>query len=105
MKTIAFAGLAFVAGTAAAVACDDHVGRCEIEDWRHVSAAGDRLLVEGVTTCDAGRIMLRLYDGEGDGRRFLAATQSVIGGHTFQAVVVDVAEPESLSIKYSIEPQ
>ena len=96
------AGLLFAGG---AGACDDHHGACEIEDWRYVAQSGDRLMLEGVTTCDKGRIIFRLYDGEGDAAKFVGTDDTYIEGHVFKTYVRDIQPPQALSIKYSIEPQ
>ena len=87
-----------------AQACDDHHGTCEIEDWRWYSV-GDYLNIEGVATCDAGRIRIRLYDGEGDNPKFLGTADGRIKGHTFEAIGKNIQPPQSVSIKYSIEPR
>ena len=95
------AGL-LVAGTAGA--CDDHHGACEIEDWRWYST-GDYLSIEGVATCDAGRIRIRLYEGKGDKPKFIGIADGRITGHVFEAIGQNIQPPDSVSIKYSIEPQ
>lgn len=90
----------------AVLACDDHHGTCEIEDWTHTyTPVAQALQIDGVATCDTGRIRLRLYDGEGDARKFVGVESAFIKGHTFQAIKLQAAEPASLSIKYSIEPR
>ena len=97
----------FIAGwllCATAWACDDHVGECEVEDWRWYSAIAGMVIVEGVTTCDKGKIRFRLYEGTGDNRKFLGTDSGYIGGHAFKAVVMKIGKPKNLSIKYSIEP-
>ena len=83
-------------------ACDDHVGECQIEDWRWHGLAGV-LMVEGVTTCDSGEVVLHLY--EGDGGSFLGVANGYIQGHTFQAMAADITNPSAVAIKYSIEPE
>ena len=98
----AAAGLLF-AGTAQA--CDDHHGACEIEDWRWYTTAGTFLQIEGVATYDTGHIRIRLYDGEGDKPKFLGTAEGLVKGHVFDAIGQNIPEPQSLSIKYSIEPQ
>ena len=99
---------ALAAGTlsaGAALACDDHHGVCEIEDWTHTyTGMMEALQIDGVATCDTGRIRLRLYDGEGDGKKFIGVESAFIKGHTFTAIKLQVAKPAALSIKYSIEP-
>ena len=86
-------------------ACDDHHGACEIEDWRWNIAMGNFLTVEGVTTCDSGLIQIRLYDGEGDARKFVGVASGFVNGHVFNAIAENVdTKPQALSIKYSIQP-
>ena len=94
---------AFSAGTA--LACDDHHGVCEIEDWAYTyTGMMEALQIDGVATCDTGRIRLRLYDGEGDAKKFVGVESAFIEGHIFTAIKLQVAKPTALSIKYSIEP-
>ena len=97
---------AFFLASTAALACDDHVGKCEIEDWNYsYTPMMKALTIDGVATCDAGEVRLRLYDGEGDTRKFLAVSTAYIGGHIFKALVLPVeGRPNALSIKYSIKP-
>lgn len=43
-------------------ACDDHVGKCEIEDWRWFKISEMNMLtIEGVATCDSGMISVSIY--------------------------------------------
>ena len=78
---------------------------CEVEDWRWYTVA-DYLTVEGATTCSSGRIILRLYEGEGEGAKFLGIANAFIEGYAFEAVAQGVnPPPQSVSIKYSVEPQ
>lgn len=100
---LAVTALCLVAGPA--IACDDHHGTCEIEDWTHTyTGMMDALQIDGVATCDTGEVRLRLYDGEGDTKKFLGVENAYIQGHTFQAIKIGVAKPIALSIKYSINP-
>ncbi len=85
-----------------ALACDDHVGTCEIEDWRWQIAMG-MLSIEASTTCDSGLANIRLYDESGDEPRFLGIAQGIVEGHALTAFATDITRPESLSIKYSID--
>ena len=96
------AGLLFAGATQA---CDNHHGACEIEDWRWYVTAGTFLTIEGVATCDAGRVRIRLYEGEGDKPKFLGTADGRIKGHTFEAIGQNIEPPSSVSIKYSIEPR
>ena len=104
MRHIALAAVALLVGTGTAIACDDHVGKCEIEDWKAThTGMMEALQIDGVATCDQGKIMLRLYDGEGDARKFLGVETAYIEGHIFQAIKLRVAKPKALSIRYSIQ--
>ena len=104
MRFIAFAAAAALA-SGGALACDDHVGKCEIEDWRaDYTAVARALTIDGVATCNAGTVRLRLYDGEGDSRKFLGVETAYIEGHIFTAIRLGAEKPRALSIRYSIEP-
>ena len=96
---------AFCLASTVALACDDHTGTCEIEDWKHTyTGMMQAIQIDGVATCNAGRIRLRLYDGEGDGRKFIGVESAFIEGHIFTVFKLQVAKPKALFIKYSIEP-
>ena len=104
MKRIALVAVALLVGTETAIACDDHVGKCEIEDWNHTyTGTMEALQIDGVATCDEGKVRLRLYDGEGDARKFLGVETAYIEGHIFKAIKLPVAKPKALAIKYSIQ--
>lgn len=104
MRTIMTAALAATLSAGAALACDDHYGTCEIEDWTYTyTGMMEALQIDGVATCDTGRLMLRLYDGEGDDRKFIGVERTFIRGHIFKATKLGVPKPAALSIKYSIE--
>ena len=104
MKRPVLTALAFCLAPEAALACDDHVGTCEIEDWKHTyTGMMEALVIDGVTTCDSGEIRLRLYDGEGDAQEFVGVETAYIDGHIFKAMLLQVEKPKALSIKYSIE--
>ncbi len=85
-------------------ACDDLGGDCKVEDWRWYAPMENMLMIEGSTTCDKGRIRLRLYEGTEDNRKFLAVDSGFIRGHTFKALISNIKKPKSPSIKYSIKP-
>lgn len=105
MRGIALAVAALLA-SGSALACDDHTGKCEIEDWKHTYTGMMKALqIDGVATCDKGRLRLRLYDGQGDARKFVGVETAFIEGHIFTAIKLQVEKPRALSIKYSIEPE
>ena len=105
MKICLLALTAFLLATVSSWACDDHVGECEIEDWRSIDSGGGMLMIEGSTTCDSGSISIRLYDGAGDDQAFLGTANGYIEGHVLSAIAIDIGKPEMLSIKYSINPR
>ena len=105
MKNFTLAALALCLAPGVALACDDHIGKCEIEEWRHeYTSSMKALTIEGVATCDKGEIRLRFYDGEGEARKFIGVDTAYIEGHIFEAIKLRVEKPRALSIKYSIDP-
>ena len=60
-------------------------------------------MLDGVATCDEGRIALRLYEGEGG--KFLGADTAYIKQHIFQAAIQGIQSPTDIAIKYSIKPK
>ncbi len=87
-------------GVATALACDDHVGKCDLEAWR-ASASSMGVSIDGSATCDKGSATIRLYDGD----KFLGVANGFIEGHALQAVAMDVPTYANLKIKYSIRPR
>ena len=102
MRTAILALAIIALGLGSALACDDHVGTCEIEDWRWQNAMG-MLSIEGSTTCDSGFVHIRLYEESGDESQFLGVAQGLIEGHALTAFATDIDRPQSLSIEYSID--
>lgn len=103
MRTILLALAVTPLCLSSALACDDHIGTCEIEDWRWQSAMG-MLTIEASTTCNSGLAHIRLYDEGVAEPRFLGVAQGFIQGHALTAFATDIDKPLSLSIKYSIDP-
>lgn len=95
---IAAAVTAALAGTA---------GACEIEDWRwQYVPVLKGLKIEGVTTCAAGEMSVRIYDGEGEKRKFLAVDTAYIERHVFQSLVTGIeGKPAKLTIEYTIDAE
>ena len=100
MKTlIACMATVVVLASTAVFACDDHYGDCSIEAWlwRHQLTF---LSIEGVTTCDEGRVKIRMYDGD----RFIGVADGLIRGHALEAYHLNLeSKPTDFNIKYSIE--
>ena len=79
-------------------------GACEVEDWRWYTSS-EYLTIEGTTTCAAGKIVLRVYEGEGEGAKFLGIANDRFEGYAFEATAKNVSPPpQAVSIKYAIEP-
>ena len=97
------AAAVFLTGIGIAQAHDTSPNACQVEDWRWYSVPGGMLVIEGAATCTSGTMQLRLYAGTKADRRFLGATTSFIEGHVFEAVLMEIGEPDDLSIEYAIE--
>ena len=103
------AGCLTVAGAAVfmtflgvAAACDDHVGKCELEAWvANRNATVGLVSIDGSATCDKGSATIRMYDGD----KFLGVVRGQIQGHAFQAVAINLPAYQDLKIKYSIQPR
>ena len=82
-------------------------GACEVEDWRwEYTALMNALQIEGVTTCAKGEMSVRIYEGEGEKRKFLAVDNAYIERHVFQSIVTGIeAKPAKLTIKYTIDAE
>ena len=95
-------GLAVLPGfPGVAPACDDHVGKCELDAWRaRYAESMGTIFLDGSATCDRGRIIIRMYDGD----KFLGVLSRHINGHAFRGTA-DVAAYSDLRIKYSIDPR
>ena len=101
--TAALAAATLALASTSGHTCDDHRGECQIEDWRWNAMPGTGIvMLDGVATCNAGEIALRLYEGEGG--KFLGATTAYIDKHIFQALLNGIQSPGDIAIKYSIEP-
>ena len=100
MRKVVTAALAMILPAGAA-------GACEVEDWRwKYTAMMNALQIEGVTTCAKGEMSLRIYDGEGENRRFLAVDTAYIERHIFQSLVTGIEEkPAKLTIKYTVDAE
>ena len=80
---------------------------CKVEAWRwYHTALLDTLIIEGATTCAKGRLMLRVYEGKDENRRFLGIANTFIRGHTFAGLINAIkAAPKAVSIEYAVEPE
>lgn len=74
---------------------------CKVEDWKWSTPLSTMLVIEGVTTCEAGSIILRLYEGEGGA--FIGVERAFIRGYTFKALRTATNKPKALFVKYVIK--
>lgn len=104
--TIAVMAMAGLLNAVPSIACDDHVGKCELEDWRWKESFGNMLEIEGVATCNKGMISIRIYEKEGEDETFLGTTTGFINGHVITAVASDIEyiDPDAIMIRYAIQP-
>lgn len=80
---------------------------CKLEHWktRHNAVMG-MFIIEGITTCDEGRIIMKLFDGEGEGRKFIGFIRETIRDGTFREIITGVTEkPRNLTVEYTIKPR
>lgn len=98
--------LALGMASGGALACDDHVGKCEIEAWRYTHTPAMRVLtIEGSASCDKGSAKIRLFT-DPEKSQFLGVADGLIEGHALNAVAFAIYEkPEALFIRYSIQPR
>ena len=66
------------------LACDDHVGKCELDAVK-VSRTGGLLNFHGSATCDRGRVFIRVYDGD----TFLGVVSDGFRGHAIRTTHID----------------
>ena len=104
MRITTFVAVAAACFISAANACDDHVGKCEIEAWRWYSVS-DMVSIEGSVSCDSGMANIRLFEQVGDEQKFLGVVTGVIEGHVLEAVAMNIDEPGELVIRASIDPR
>ncbi len=94
-----------IAATFAFILTAGSADACEVEAWRwyHTNVM-DALSIEGATTCEEGNIFLRVYEGEGEDRKFLGIDRAYIEGHTFTSNITAIkTEPKTVTIEFSIE--
>lgn len=98
MGRVIAAGLAFMLASGSALAC-------EVEAWRwYHTPSMEVLSLEGATTCRSGELHLRVYEGEGEGRKFLGIDRAYIEGNTFSADIMAIkSAPKTVTIEYSIQ--
>ena len=104
MRLATFAAAAAACFIGAAGACDDHVGKCEIEAWRWYSVS-DMVWIEGSVSCDSGIANIRLFEKDGDEEKFLGTATGLITGHVLEAVAMNIEEPGELVIRARIDPR
>lgn len=88
-----------------AKACDDKGEKCQVEEWRSAhNEILEILVIEGVSTCDKGRIRIRVYDTSEDKPKFIGTSAGRIRNHTFRENITEFPKkPASMSIKFNVE--
>ena len=95
MKIATLAVLIMIGGTVSA-------GACEIEDWLwEYDDYFEWVFAHGTTTCEAGKITIRAYDGSGE---FLGAGWGYIRGYVFDVTFSAVLREPPLKLKPTIKP-
>ena len=87
-------------GSAVANDGHDHLGECEIEEWRWDRDILGSLIIEGSTTCASGSVTISLYKGTGEFKKFIGTADGVIERHAFSVKTAFHVEtkPSSLSM-------
>ena len=100
MRTLGLALVVCLIGSAAEAA------ECKVEDWRWYHTEALRALgVEGVATCDSGRIAIRAYDQRGDKRKFLGVEDTFIENRAFKMTIFAVdPRPKNPVVEFTIKP-
>ncbi len=77
----------------------------KIEEFRYTQDLEfHHLQIEGVTTCEAGNLILRAYRGSGDNKSLVGVSKTYIEGFVFEALIQNVPYPiEDLSLEYVIK--
>ena len=78
---------------------------CQVEDWRWYPSHDDTVVIEGASNCEEGRIVIRIYDGQGEERKFLGVATGYIEGFAFEVYGEKIGAPKDLAIRYAINPQ
>ena len=89
-----------------ALISSSHAQACTIEDWTwRWEPTIESVIIQGVTTCESGKLILRLYDLDEKGKeRFLAVDRSYIEGFTFETyVTMPQPRQDKLRFKYQID--
>ena len=89
MRIVSIAAAALCLAAASASAED-----CQVEDWRwYHTPMVNMFTVEGVASCDNGRIAMLAYDQNGESRKFLGVADSFIEHRAFVMTIYDVDPP------------
>ena len=79
---------------------------CEVEDWRWYHTKALKVMgVEGVATCDGGRVTLHAHDQKGDAREFLGVARATIEGGIFKANIFAIdPRPTNPVLEFMVIP-
>lgn len=78
---------------------------CEVKNWTSYKYKFfDKIIIEGVTDCVSGNIVIQLYNEKGE---FVGTDSGFMLGYTFEVEIDDVAVEklsDALTIQYTIRP-
>ena len=106
MKRFVLYALAASMILAGAAVAQDEQPACEVEDWRWYHTKALRIMgIEGVATCDSGRVTLRAYDQNGEAREFLGVERAFIKGGIFKTQILAVdPRPADPVVEFTVMP-
>ena len=73
---------------------------CNIEDWKFQKTSSQYITVDGTTTCNSGKLVLKIYDG--DTSSYIGNDTTYIRNGIFKSLIRTSLSPSRLEIKFTI---
>jgi len=73
---------------------------CKIEAWKFHKTSSNYITVDGTTTCDNGKLVLKIYDG--NTQNYIGNDTTYIKNGTFKSLIRTSVNPNSLEVKFTI---
>jgi ABC-type transport system involved in Fe-S cluster assembly fused permease/ATPase subunit len=73
---------------------------CKIEAWKFQKTSSNYITVDGTTTCNNGKLVLKIYDG--DSKDYIGNDTTYINNGTFKSLIRTSVNPNSLEVKFTI---
>lgn len=73
---------------------------CKIEAWKFQKTSSNYITIDGTTTCNKGKLVLKVYNGEG--KEYIGNDTTYINNGTFKSLIRTSVHPNSLEIKFTI---